>query len=106
MDIFKQLAKTPISLKITDGLDENGSPKVVQEVEAKARVESTSTVVYTKDGQKVTLSKKAFIFDNLETFQNPIEGICLVEGKEHKVVTSAFLTNPDGSLNHIKLGLA
>lgn len=99
------LAKEDVLVKISDGLDENGSPKITSENLVKARIESSNSVAYTKDGQKVRLSLKAFIFKGHENFYVGMSGECIVEGKEYKVVTTKKLENPDGSVNHYVLGL-
>lgn len=101
----KHLAKTPMAVKITAGLDENGDHVVVKEVEVKARKQSTNAVVYGTDGQKVNLSLKMFVFEGFESFYVGMQGICTVEGKEYMIATCSQLTNPDGSTNHFVLGL-
>lgn len=99
------LANKDILVKISDGLDENGSPKLKAEAKVKARIESSDTVAYTSEGQKVKLSLKAFIFKGHESFYVGMSGECEVEGKEYKIVTTKKLVNPDGSINHYVLGL-
>lgn len=101
----KHLAKTDISVQIFDGFDENGSPAVGKVVDTKARVESTNGVVYGTNGQKITLSQKAFIFEGFDDFTVDMSGKAIVNEKEHDIAQVKCLTNPDGSINHYVLGL-
>ena len=101
----KFLAKESIIVKITKGLDENGSPNVEKEIPVLARVENSNAVAYTSEGEKVNLSLKAFIFEGFEDFYVGMTGEANVYGVDHKIASSSRLANPDGSTNHYVLGL-
>lgn len=101
----KHLAKTSIEVKILDGFDENGSPKVGKVVQAKARAESSNDVVYTTEGQKVTLSQKAFVFEGFDDFYVGMSGKVTIDKVEHDIVQVKCFRNPNGSVNHYVLGL-
>ena len=101
----KFLANKSITVHIADGHDENGELKIVQIEEFKARVETDNSIVYTKEGRKTTLKAKAFIFENVDNLSVEMEGKCIVEGSEYIIQSVAKMLNPDGSVNHFKLGL-
>jgi len=101
----KFLAKTSIEVKIFDGFDENGSPKVGKVVQVKARTESSNGFVYGPDGKKITLSQKAFIFEGFDDFYVGMSGKAVIGDVEHDIAQVKRLTNPDGTVNHFVLGL-
>ena len=105
MIVPKFLANTIIEVKIFDGFDENGSPKIGKVVPVKARLESANTVAYTPDGKKVTLSQKAFIFEGFEDFYVGMTGSAVIDGIDHSIAQVIRYMNPNGTTNHFVLGL-
>lgn len=101
----KFLAKTPIIIKVSDGLDENGDMKILTEVSTKAKVEDTNTVVYTPDGGKSVLKKKAFVFDQISGLPAGLSGKCIVDNASYEIFSARLLRNPDGTRNHFVLEL-
>lgn len=101
----KFLAKTSIEVKIFDGFDENGSPKVGKVVPVKARTESSNEVVYSSDGVKKTLKQKAFIFEGFDSFYVEMTGKAYIDGIEYGIEKVIKWVNPDGTINHYVLGL-
>lgn len=102
---LKHLATESIEVKIANGTDENGSPKISKTVSCKCRAEQTSEIVYLKDGRKVTLLMKLFIFDKLDEFPTEFSGFCTIFNYTYDIAAVRRLLNPDGSLNHIELRL-
>lgn len=99
------LAKENVTITLTNGIDENGSPKKVSEFTVKGRVEEANAVIFETDGKKVQLSRKVFIFESLDNFNDKVEGTCLIDKSSFKIYNSKRLKNPDGSLNHVVLEL-
>ena len=105
LSVPKFLAKDDIVVKVADGYDENGSPKISETIEVKARVEKKSTTIYNKEGNKVTTKARAFIFEKLESFPDELSGFCTVGEESYDIAMLSKLKNPDGSTNHIVMEL-
>lgn len=104
-NILLNLANEDIVVKISDGLDENGSPKFTSEEPVKARVESSNDVVCTADSQKVKISVKAFVFEGHENFKVGMSGECIVKGETHKIAAVQKYEFPGGKVCYYILGL-
>ena len=101
----KFLTKTSIEVKVFDGFDENGSPKIGKVVPVNARTESSNGVIYGPDGKKITLSQKAFIFEGFDDFYVGMAGKAVINDVEHDIALVICYENPDGTVNHFVLGL-
>lgn len=101
----KFLATENVIIEIADGTDENGALNIVSVVETKARVESTNSIVYTKEGVKTTLKQKLFIFDRFDKIPDCASGFCTVNNIKYDVAFTAKYKNPDGTMNHVLMGL-
>ena len=105
LPVPKFLATASAVVKIADGTDENGALNIVKEVDVSARLEQSNSVIYTKDGTKVTLKAKLFIFDKLDEIPNDVSGFCIVEGNTYDIANTSKKRNPDNSVHHIVLEL-
>ena len=105
LPVPKYLATASAVVKIADGIDENGALNIVKEVDVSARLEQSNSVIYTKDGTKVTLKAKLFIFDKLDEIPNDVSGFCIVEGNTYDIANTSKKRNPDNSVHHIVLEL-
>lgn len=105
LPVPKYLATASAVVKIADGTDENGALNIVKEVDVSARLEQSNSVIYTKDGTKVTLKAKLFIFDKLDEIPNDASGLCIVEGNTYDIANTSKKRNPDNSVHHIVLEL-
>ena len=105
LPVPKYLATARAVVKIADGTDENGALNIVKEVDVSARLEQSNSVIYTKDGTKVTLKAKLFIFDKLDEIPNDVSGFCIVEGNTYDIANTSKKRNPDNSVHHIVLEL-
>lgn len=105
LPVPKFLATASAIVQIADGTDENGALKVVSEVDVKARLEQSNAVVYTKEGTKVTLKAKLFIFEKFEEIPDDASGFCTVNGIKYDIVNTSKKRNPDNSVHHIVLEL-
>ena len=105
LPVPKFLATASADVQIADGTDENGALNIVKEIDVKARLEQSNAVVYTKEGTKVTLRAKLFIFEKLDEIPDDALGHCTVEGIKYDIVKTSKKRNPDNSVNHIVLEL-
>ena len=101
----KYLAKADALVQIADGTDENGALKVVKTIDVKARLEQSNAVVYTKEGTKVTLRAKLFIFEKLDAVPDNAHGFCTVNGEKYDIANTSKKRNPDNTVHHIVLEL-
>ena len=105
LPVPKFLAAASALVQIADGTDENGALKIVKDVDVKARLEQSNAVVYTKEGTKVTLRAKLFIFEKLESIPDDAHGFCTFDGIKYDIVNTSKKRNPDNSVHHIVLEL-
>lgn len=105
MKTLSFLATESIVLDVTNGTNEDGAKEVVSTIVVKARVEQGNSVVYTKEGEKITLSMKLFIFEQFEAFPDDLSGFCTVYGNKYDIFKGSKKRNPDGSINHIVVEL-
>lgn len=101
----KFLANTNTIVEIGNGTDVNGELKIVDTFPLKCRFEQSNDIIYLKEGEKVSLKGKCFFFDNLERFPDKFSGFCTVNDVKYGIANSSKKFNPDGSINHVVLGL-
>lgn len=105
LPVPKFLATASAVVQIADGTDENGALNIVKKVDMNARLEQSNAVVYTKEGTKVTLRAKLFIFEKFDEIPDDASGFCTVEGIKYDIVNTSKKRNPDNSVHHIVLEL-
>lgn len=105
LPVPKFLATASANVQIADGTDENGALNIVKKVDVKARLEQSNAVVYTKEGTKVTLRAKLFIFEKFDEIPDDASGFCTVESIKYDIVKTSKKRNPDNSVHHIVLEL-
>ena len=101
----KYLALANAHVQISNGTDENGALKVENEFDVGCRLQQSNSVTYTKEGTKVTLKAKLFVFEKFDNFPDDTSGFCTVDGVKYDIVNSSKKRNPDNSVNHIVLEL-
>lgn len=106
LPVPKFLATKQAHIKFFDGTDENGAEEIQSEVDVSCRLQSYDGTTYTKDGQKVSLKAKVFVFEKLESFPEEVTGKCTVDCSDYNIATASRKLNPDGTVNHIVLELA
>jgi len=99
------LDKTPIVVTITDGIDGNGSPKVVATYEGRCRMHETSRYDRDPDGKLVRVEGKVFIGCDIAPSVRSLEGHVEVFGRKMNIYKASRPRNPDGSIHHTKLEL-
>lgn len=99
------LADTSLSITLTNGIDRDGAPIPTSEFAVLSRLNKANSRVNTKDGQKFTLTAKAFIFERFDMFPDNIQGACTDGITTYQIIKGNKSKNPDGSINHIVLEL-
>lgn len=102
---LKSLATGSAFIQIADGTDENGALNIISEFEVPCRNEQSNSVVYTKEGMKITLRAKLIIFERFEDIPDDAHGFCTVNGVKYDIFNTSKKRNPDNSVNHIVLEL-
>lgn len=105
LPIPKFLATASAEISISDGTDENGALKIVDTFGAKARLQQDNSVVYTKDGVKVTLKAKLFVFEKFDRIPDDAHGFCTVNNEKYDIVNTSKKRDTDNSVHHIVLEL-
>ena len=105
LPVPKFLATTESIIQFSDGTDENGDLKIIEEVNVKCRFEKSNSVAYTKEGVKVALQAKVYIFEKFDKFPDEVSGLCTAQNCTYDICTAKRLFNPDGSIHHIVLEL-
>lgn len=105
LPVTKFLANEDANIQIANGTDENGALNIVDKVDVKVRFEQSNSVVYTKEGTKVTLKAKLFMFEKFDKIPDDASGFCTINNIKYDIVNSSKKMNPDGSVNHIVLEL-
>lgn len=106
LPVPKFLAMTSAHVQIADGTDENGALKIVKELDnIMGRFEQSNSVAYTKEGAKVTLKAKLFIFEKLNEIPDEMSGFCTVNNTKYDIVHISKKLNPDATIHHIVLEL-
>lgn len=99
------LTKEEVKIEVSDGTDENGALDIKKSFEVKARFEQSNSVIYTKEGTKVSLRGKLFIFEKLDEFPDDMSGFCTIDETKYDIVHASKKRNPDNSVNHVVLEL-
>jgi hypothetical protein len=104
----KFLVNQPIELVIINGIDANGNDNEVAHLNLLCRMEGANKTIYTSQGQKCTISKRAYIFQvsPFEPYGDKIFGYCLINGNRQECPQISILRNTDGSINHIEVDIA
>lgn len=105
LPVPKFLATASAHIQIADGTDENGALNIIKTVDVKARLEQSNAVVYTKEGTKVTLRAKLFIFEKFDEIPDASSGFCIIQDIKYDIVNTSKKRNPDNSIHHIVLEL-
>lgn len=105
LPVPKFLATTDSNIQIADGTNENGELNIVEQINVKCRFEKGNGSIYTKEGIKVPLQAKVYIFEKLDKFPEVICGKCTSSNCTYDIANAKRLINPDGSVHHIVLEL-
>ena len=101
----KFLANSNVKIQVVDGTDENGAQNITNEIDVGARLQQSNSIVYTKEGKKVSLKAKLFIFEKLDEIPDDVSGFCIVNDNKYDIANLSKKMNPDNSVNHIVLEL-
>lgn len=105
LPIPRFLATASATISIADGTDENGALKIVDEFSVKARLEQSSSVIYTKEGTKVSLKAKLFVFEKFDRIPDDAHGFCTVGNTKYDIANTSKKWDPDNTVHHIVLEL-
>lgn len=104
-ELIRKVANSKAHVQLGNKFDENGELEIIKEFDVKARKESSNSTVYTREGVRVNLKKKLFIFESLAEFKGMDHGFCTIDEERFDIATIKTLLNLDGTINHIVLEL-
>lgn len=97
---------TPCVLKMHQGLDIDGSPKVVDTWEGLVNFSEKAKRIQDKDGLWVELAGVIHVKGDIFPDKPYQEGVAIVAGQpERRIVGYSRPRNPDGTVNHTRLEL-
>ena len=102
---LKMWDNTDVTIMVTDGLDENGAPKVACTFVGKCNYNEDSRIFRTRDGQLVELRATLIIGGDIAPAVPVITGDATVNGKTFPIWKGKRVRNPDGSIYSTNLEL-
>ena len=102
---FKSWDNTPVAVNITDGIDENGAPKVVSIYSGKCNIKEVVKTVRSADGEYIRLSAVITMSGDIAPLVPALNGNVTIGGCTWEIYSSARPRNPDGTINHTRLEL-
>lgn len=99
----KWLDRTPVTVVITAGQDEDGTPLEVCRWDGKCRMAESTCTAVDKDGRRISLQAVLYICGDIAPDQPVLSGYVELQGKRWQIQQARRPRNPDGSVNHTKL---
>lgn len=98
---------TPISVTITDGIDEDGAPKVVSAWSGKCNYSEKQKQVLDAERRLITLEATALLNGDIFPGQEKLEGSVAINSSAivWQIYRGSRARNPDGSVNFTQLEL-
>ena len=96
---------TDITVNLTDGIDGNGEPNIVDTFEGKCRLFEKAKTVRDPDGKLIQLEGRVTIGCDISPSVNVLEGNVIIAEREMKIYKGKRPRNPDGTVNHTVLEL-
>ena len=96
---------TPVTVTITNGIDENGAPAVVATYVGNCNYSEKSNYALSSDGQRTKLSGTLTIGCDIAPSVGIVEGTVTINGVTNKIFGGSRPRNPDGTVNHTTLEL-
>jgi hypothetical protein len=105
---LKNWDNNPFYVEITDGIDDNGAPKVVTTYTGLCNFSEKSKTIRDKDGQWVQLNASLMIGKDIAPEVPVLVGHVYLpdsNGRQWKIWKGSRVRNPDGTVNHTVLEL-
>lgn len=96
---------TPITVTLTNGIEESGAEKTVTTVNTFCYFEENVETSRDVDGIKHKLKGKAIMGRDVSALVKTIKGSVSVNGVTYKILTGSRFNNPDGTVHHTELEL-
>ena len=96
---------TPITICLTDGIGEDGAPKVTREITARCNYQERQRSTLDAERRLITVEATALFTGDLIPDVEHIEGTATVRGIERLIHRAARERNPDGTVNFTRLEL-
>jgi len=98
---------TPVVVRLTNGINERGAPKVIKTIERRCNYKEQSRQVVDAERRIILLTACLLFNGDIAPGLDALEGFVLVDGrtKERMIAISSRGRNPDGTVNFTKLEL-
>lgn len=101
----RHLDTTDVKIDVTDGMNVDGTPKVILTYAGKCRFNESHKLIRDVDGKLIMLEGRIYIGEDIAPNINVIEGNVEINGVKYQIYKASRPRNPDGSVNHTKLEL-
>ncbi|MGX8702070.1 hypothetical protein [Caproiciproducens sp.] len=101
------VCNTPIIINITDGINEDGSPKVVDTWEGKCNYSEKQKQILDAERRLITLEATALFNGDIFPGREKLEGEATLDGGStvRTIYRGSRARNPDGTVNYTQLEL-
>ncbi len=96
---------TPVTVHLTDGLDETGAPVEVAAYTGRCNFSETSKTIRQADGTLVRLTASLTIGGDIAPGISVLTGSVDIGGRTWQIASAARPRNPDGTVHHTALDL-
>lgn len=101
----KHLDVTEVKIELLDGINKDGSPKVIGTYEGKCRFNEKTKRVMNENGKLIQLEAKLYIGCDIAPAQPIIEGKAIINEREYQIYRSARPRDITGKVCFTKLEL-
>ncbi len=99
------LCRTPCTVQLTDGVGEDGAPKVAEVLELKCNWRDAPRQVLNAERQLIQLGGTALFDGDIAPGVEILTGTVLIYGRSWAIYRGSKCRNPDGTVNFTKLEL-
>lgn len=92
-------------IEITDGLNSDGVPNIVDTITTKVTFNERPKQRYDNDGKTILLQGKILVVGDISPTTKTLDGTVLIDDVSYKISKGIRCRNPDGTIHHTELEL-
>lgn len=96
---------TPAIIKITNGINSDGTDKVEKTISVKGRFNHKTIFTVDSEGRRIALEGKFYIGKDILPNGGKIAGVVVIDEKKYRIYQAKRPRNPDGTICFTKLEL-
>lgn len=100
-----RVCQTPCTVALTDGVGEDGAPKVVASLKLKCNWQDAPRQVLDAERHLIQLGGTALFDGDIAPAVDILAGTVTIYGREWTIYRGSKCRNPDGTVNYTKLEL-